>query len=120
MMTADPDPPTEPGREGPREEPREPPREEPEHGEPAPLEPLSLPVRVTLLVVGWLLVLIGVAGLFLPGLQGILTIALGLAIASLGSERIHRFLRARMHPWPRTQSRMERFRERLHRWLARD
>lgn len=93
---------------------------EPKDAKPSPLKPLSLPVRVTLLVLGWLLVLVGVAGLFLPGLQGILTIALGLAIASLGSERFHHFLHARMHPWPRVRARMERFRERLHRWLARD
>lgn len=93
---------------------------EPEGTKPSPLKPLSLPVRVTLLVLGWLLVLVGVAGLFLPGLQGILTIALGLAIASLGSERTHRFLHDRMHPWPRARSRMEAFRERLHRWLSRD
>lgn len=94
--------------------------EDVEHPEPSSLAPLSLPVRVTLLVLGWLLVLVGAAGLVLPGLQGILLIVLGLAIASLGSEHIHRFLHNRMHPWPRARSRMESFRERLHRWLSRD
>lgn len=117
-MTVDHDPLAPPPHE--EVESTEPEGTEPESTEPSPLKPLSLPVRVTLLVLGWLLVLVGVAGLFLPGLQGILTIALGLAIASLGSERIHRFLHARMHPWPRIRARMERFRERLHRWLARD
>lgn len=93
---------------------------EPGSTEPSPLKPLSFPVRVTLLVIGWLLVLVGISGLFLPFLQGILMIVLGLAIASLGSERIHRFLHERMHPWPRARSRMEAFRGRLHRWLSRD
>lgn len=95
-------------------------REEPEGTKPSPLKPLSFPVRLTLLVIGWLLVLVGIPGLFLPFLQGILMIVLGLAIASLGSERIHRLLHDRMHPWPRARSRMEAFRQRLHRWLSRD
>ncbi|MGH9379494.1 MAG: PGPGW domain-containing protein [Thermoanaerobaculia bacterium] len=110
-MPVDPDPVGPP--------PREEPFEEPKSTEPPRLSRLPLPLRVTLLVVGWLLVLLGIPGLILPGLQGILSIVLGLAIASLGSERIHRFLHDRMHPWPRARKRMEALRARLHRWLSR-
>lgn len=117
-MSVDHDPLAPPSREEPESTESE--ATESEGTEPSPLRPLSLPVRVTLLVLGWLLVLVGIPGLFLPFLQGILMIVVGLAIASLGSEHIHRFLHDRMHPWPRARSRMEAFRERLHRWLSRD
>lgn len=110
-MAHDPDPITR--------EPREEDQEETDSSQPRRLTRLSLPIRVTVLALGWLLVLVGIAGLFLPGLQGILTILLGLAIASLGSDRIHRFLHDRMHPWPRARLRMETLRQRLHGWLDR-
>ena len=43
----------------------------------------------SLLVIGWGFVLLGIAGLFLPVLQGILFITIGLIIL------------ARVHPWAR-------------------
>jgi uncharacterized membrane protein YbaN (DUF454 family) len=85
---------------------------------PQRLSPLSWPLRVALLGLGWLSVLIGIAGLFLPGIQGILTIAIGIALLSLGSESLHRFLHYRLRRWPRIWRPIESFRVRLHKWLS--
>lgn len=81
------------------------------------LPPLSWPTRLILLGLGWILVTVGVAGLVLPGIQGILTIVLGVAILSLGSETIHGWLRRVFQRWPRGWRRVERMRNRIHRWL---
>ncbi len=51
-----------------------------------PHRPLPLWVRILVLVVGWIVVLIGIAGLVLPGIQGIATIVAGAAILSVASE----------------------------------
>lgn len=79
--------------------------------------PLSLTTRVLLHTVGWVLVAVGVAGLVLPGIQGILTGALGLALISVASQTVHRWLRERFRRWPKAWRRMERFRRRIERRL---
>ena len=81
----------------------------------------GLPVwlRVTLVVAAVLLLAVGVAGLFLPGLQGILTILLGLALLSLVSRRTHWALRWSLSRWPRLRKRVERIRWRSRSWLHR-
>jgi uncharacterized membrane protein YbaN (DUF454 family) len=81
---------------------------------PRHLPPLSLPVRILLLVIGWVLILIGTAGLFLPVLQGTLFLVLGAAVISLVSRRFHAWLRVRFAGWPRGWKRVERFRRWLH------
>jgi hypothetical protein len=81
--------------------------------------PLPLWVRVLVLSAGWFLVLLGIAGLFLPILQGALSLALGLALLSIGSQRVHLWLRRVMGRWPGLWKRMERFRRRLYGWLHR-
>lgn len=53
---------------------------------------VSLVFRLTALAGGLLLVLLGIVGLFLPILQGILLILLGLSVMSLVSERAARAL----------------------------
>jgi len=85
-------------------------------------QPLPLPlwVRVLVLVVGWLLILIGIAGLFLPVIQGGLSLALGFALLSLGSQTVHLWLRGLMGRWPGLWKRMERLRRRIHGWLHRN
>lgn len=69
-------------------------------------EKRSLPERRTLIgrwlriVAGSLLVGLGVVGLFLPFLQGVLFIVVGLSLLSTESERarrIHQWARARWH-----------------------
>ena len=82
------------------------------------LEPLHWGVRLATLIVGGVLTVIGIAGLVLPGIQGILTIVLGLAVISLGSEFVHRRLRRFLARWPQAQRRMDAFRTRVHGWLA--
>jgi putative transmembrane protein PGPGW len=81
--------------------------------------PLPLWLRVVVLVVGWLILLVGVAGLVLPGIQGIATIVAGLAILSVASETAHRWMRRSLQRWPKVWLRVDRFRARLHDWLHR-
>ena len=71
------------------------------------------------LTVGWLLVLLGTVGLFLPVLQGGLALALGLALLSIASQTVHLKLRGLMGRWPGLWKRMERLRRRLGGWLPR-
>jgi hypothetical protein len=100
----------QPGPPVPDQEPERPPR-------------LPLYVRIGLFLIGWLLVLVGVAGLVLPGIQGVLTILIGAALLSLVSEIAYELLRKSLRRWPWAWDRVERFRdsahERLHRWFHR-
>jgi len=84
-------------------------------------QPLPLPLwlRIVVNFVGWLLIVIGILGLFLPVLQGGLSLALGFALLSIGSQTIHLWLRSWMGRWPRLWRRMEKLRRGLHRWLHR-
>ena len=84
-----------------------------------PLPPLPLGWRIGIFIAGWVLILIGVAGLVLPGLQGILTILLGAALLSLDNELVYRGLRRALVRWPRAWQRVERFRARAHARLHR-
>jgi uncharacterized membrane protein YbaN (DUF454 family) len=74
---------------------------------------LSLAVRILLLAIGWILLILGIAGLVLPGLQGVLTLAAAAAFFSAGSQSFHRFLRERFRRWPRAWKRLERWRRKL-------
>lgn len=85
---------------------------------PGPLAPLPWSVRLLVLFVGGVLIAIGLAGLFLPGIQGIVTIALGLAVMSLVSDRVHRQLTRLVERWPTVHDKVERFRRRAHGWLS--
>ncbi len=83
------------------------------------LPPLPLGVRLLLFVVGWSLLLLGVAGLFLPFLQGLLMILAGAAVLSLVSELAYKGLRQLMRPRPWTWRRFLRLRRRIHRFFSR-
>jgi uncharacterized membrane protein YbaN (DUF454 family) len=72
------------------------------------------------LIVGGLLLAVGVAGLALPGIQGILTIVLALAVLSLASKWVHYGLRRLLVRWPKAYDRMEGIRHRIHGWLSGD
>ena len=82
--------------------------------------PSHLPAgwRVFFLVSGWLLVLLGVAGLALPGIQGVLTILAGAALLSAASETAYWLLRGAFRRWPRGWRRLERIRRRIYRRLV--
>jgi uncharacterized membrane protein YbaN (DUF454 family) len=71
-------------------------------------------VRLALLVGGWIVTLAGLAGLFLPVLQGFLFLFLGLAMLSVGSRTVHGWLRGAFRRWPRGWRRMEKLRRKLH------
>jgi len=91
---------------------------EPRPGAATP-SPTDLPLwlRITLIALGVVLIAVGVAGLVLPGLQGILTILLGLALLSLVSHQAYRFLCWCLGPWPKLRDRVMSYRVRTFRWL---
>jgi uncharacterized membrane protein YbaN (DUF454 family) len=73
--------------------------------------------RIGLLVLGWFFVVLGIIGLFLPILQGILFILIGLAILSSRSETIKRFLKHLEKRYPQYHEKIEAWRERLRKWF---
>lgn len=93
-----------------------------EHGEnrkSRKLPRLSLGARLVALVVGWGLLLVGFAGLALPGIQGVLTLLAGTAVLSVASETVYRLLRWLFRRWPRGWKRVRSFRRKVHGWLNR-
>lgn len=76
--------------------------------------PLPLWLRIVVLLVGWIVVLVGVAGLILPGIQGIATIVLGAAILSVASEIAYELMRKILSRWPSIWDRVEGFRDKIH------
>lgn len=82
--------------------------------------PTHLPTgwRVFFIASGWLLVLLGIAGLALPGIQGVLTILAGAALLSAASETAFWLLRSAFRRWPRGWRRLERIRRRIYRRLV--
>jgi hypothetical protein len=73
--------------------------------------------RIAVLVLGWVLVLLGIAGLALPFLQGILLILLGLLVLSRESAWARRQTERLRRRFPNADARLHRARERLARWL---
>ena len=76
--------------------------------------PLPLWLRIVVLLVGWIVLLVGVAGLVLPGIQGIATIVIGAAILSVASELAYEWMRKGLSRGPAIWDRVERFRDRIH------
>jgi uncharacterized protein len=76
--------------------------------------PLPTWLRVSVLTLGWIMILLGIAGLFLPILQGGLMLALGLALLSIGSQSMHLWFRSIMGRWPRIWRRLEKLRRKIH------
>jgi len=75
---------------------------------------------IGILVIGWFFVGLGVLGLFLPILQGILFIMIGLAILSSRSEMVKRWLKHLEERHPHLHERMEKWRERIRNWFKKD
>jgi uncharacterized membrane protein YbaN (DUF454 family) len=80
---------------------------------------LSYLGRVIAGVIAWILLIVGLAGLVLPGLQGVLTLALSATFFSLTSHRVHERMRSAFKPWPRGWRRVVKVRRSLERWLGR-
>jgi uncharacterized membrane protein YbhN (UPF0104 family) len=65
-----------------------------------PIE-LGIGWRLTLLVAGIVLLVVGLAGLALPGIQGVVTLIFALVLLSIASETTHRIARRGFRRWPR-------------------
>jgi uncharacterized membrane protein YbaN (DUF454 family) len=63
--------------------------------------------RIVVLLVGWLLIAFGVVGLFLPILQGVLFIMLGLLVLSRESETAHRWLQRGRQRYPKVDAKLK-------------
>jgi len=73
--------------------------------------------RIAVLAVGWMFILLGIAGLFLPILQGILFLLIGLIILSTEYVWAHHLLGRVRERFPGMAQHMDRAKERAHHWL---
>ncbi len=71
-------------------------------------------------IIGWIFIGLGILGLFLPFLQGILFILIGLAILSSRSELIKHFLKHLKERYPDYHERMEKWREKMRCWFKKE
>ena len=76
--------------------------------------------RIGLLIVGWFFIVLGILGLFLPILQGVLFILIGLAILSSRSEIIKRFLKHFEERYPQYHEQVEKWKAKIRRWFKKD
>ena len=74
--------------------------------------------RVLVLMVGWSFVLLGIVGLFLPILQGILFILIGLFILSSEYVWAHYLLERLKVRYPRLSAVAHNAKERAQQWMA--
>ena len=85
------------------------------------LEPLPPPLdgwlRTILLALGTVFVLIGLIGLALPVVPQAIPLALGAAMLSLASERLHHGILGLLSRWPAAARVLVSFRTRMHRRL---
>lgn len=72
--------------------------------------------RVLILGVGSFFILLGIAGLFLPFLQGILFLFIGLLFLSRESRTAHAFLEKWRQRHPRVHAQVHELMERLKNW----
>lgn len=75
--------------------------------------------RAVVLVVGWAFILLGIAGLFLPILQGILFLLIGLFILSSEYVWAHKLLKKLKERFPRIGSQFELAKEKAEQKMAR-
>ena len=76
--------------------------------------------KIGILIIGWIFIGLGILGLFLPILQGILFMMIGLAILSSRSEIIKRFLKHLEERYPQHHKRMEIWREKIRNCFKKD
>ena len=75
--------------------------------------------RAAMLAVGWAFILLGIAGLFLPVLQGILFLLIGLFILSSEYVWAHKLLHKIKKRFPRIGAQFEHAKQRSEAWIAR-
>jgi uncharacterized membrane protein YbaN (DUF454 family) len=69
--------------------------------------------KIGILIMGWLFIGFGIVGLFLPLLQGILFILIGLSILSSRSTLVRRFLKRIEERFPHHFERIEIWKEKI-------
>jgi uncharacterized protein len=74
--------------------------------------------RVALIIAGWCSLLLGVAGLFLPIIQGWFFILLGLVLLSTEYVWAHHLLRKLFARFPKLESTVHKSAERFSKWLG--
>jgi uncharacterized protein len=74
--------------------------------------------RIGLLVVGWAFIVLGIAGLFLPFLQGVLFLLIGLFILSGEYVWAHKLLHRLKERFPKIAGRFEHGRHRAEAWMS--
>jgi len=75
--------------------------------------------RVLILITGWTFILLGIAGLFLPFLQGVLFLLVGLIILSSEYVWAHRLLTKLRERFPKIGSMADRATAKAAAWLRR-
>jgi uncharacterized membrane protein YbaN (DUF454 family) len=75
--------------------------------------------RIALLVAGWFCILLGIAGLFLPVLQGVLFLLIGLFILSSEYVWAHRLLHRLKERFPKIAAHFEHAKQRAEKWIGR-
>jgi uncharacterized membrane protein YbaN (DUF454 family) len=71
---------------------------------------------IAIWILGWFFIGLGILGLFLPFLQGILFILIGLAILSSRSQTIRRFLKYLEDRYPQYYGKVEAWRKKISDW----
>lgn len=75
--------------------------------------------RMAKLILGWSFIVLGVLGLVLPVLQGVLFIAIGLAILAQEQDWAHRLLHRLRHRFPHMAQVFDRSRHKAEAWVYR-
>jgi uncharacterized membrane protein YbaN (DUF454 family) len=75
--------------------------------------------RILLLIVGWSFILLGIAGLFLPILQGVLFLLVGLMILSSEYVWAHHLLERLREKFPGISRKADRAAEKAAAWMRR-
>ncbi len=75
--------------------------------------------RILILIVGWIFILVGIAGLFLPVLQGILFIVIGLIILSTEYVWAHKLLQKLKNRFPKIAHVSEEAAQKAEKWFHR-
>ena len=75
--------------------------------------------KIVAIVAGWAFVVVGVIGLFVPLMQGILFIIIGLTILSTEYVWAHHLLAKVRNRFPRIATYSDRFREKATCWVRR-
>jgi len=73
--------------------------------------------KIGILIIGWFLIGLGIIGLFVPLLQGILFILIGLSILSSRSTLVRRFLKRIEERFPHHFERIEIWKEKVRHWF---